>query len=93
MFQPLGVPRQVVIDHQVGVLEVDPFPGRIRGNEHARGGVVAEQLLDLQAIFAFDPAMNGHNRRKIAEQTGDLLLQIAQRVAVLRKDDQLALAP
>ena len=93
LFQPVGVPWQVVVDHQVGVLEVHALPQQHPWRVARAWRVVAEQLLDLPAILAFDPAMDGDNGRGIAEQSADLLLQIAQRVAVLGEDDQLALAP
>ena len=35
LLNPVGVPWQVVVDHQVGTLKViNPFARGIRGNEH-----------------------------------------------------------
>ena len=93
LFQPVRVPRQVVVDHQVGVLEVDAFASGIRGDEDPHVGVGAEQLLDLAALVAVTPAVDGDDGVGVAEQPADLLLQVVQRVAVLGEDDQLALAP
>ena len=93
LFQPVGIPRQVVVDHEVGVLQVDAFPGGICGDQHPRGRVIAEQFLDLPTLLTFDAAVDGDNGLRVAEQSADLLLEIVQRVAVLGEDDQLALAP
>ena len=34
LFQPDGIPRDVVIDHQPAELEIDAFAGRFGGDEH-----------------------------------------------------------
>src|SRR5262249_12960067 len=83
LFQPVGVPWQVIVDHEVGVLEVRSFPSSMRGDQHARGRVVAEEFLDVPAILAFAPTMDSDKGGGVAEQTADPLLQITQRVAVL----------
>ena len=43
LFEAVRIPRQVVVDHQVGVLEVHAFAGGIGGDEDADIGVGAEQ--------------------------------------------------
>ena len=45
LFEAVRVPRQVVVDHQVGVLEVHALAGGVGGDEHADVGVGAEQRL------------------------------------------------
>ena len=45
LFQPVGVPGQVVVDHQVGVLQVDAFASGIGGNQHQNIRIVAELFL------------------------------------------------
>ena len=46
LFEAVRIPRQVVVDHQVGVLEVDAFTGGVGGDEDADLGVGAEERLD-----------------------------------------------
>ncbi|MCY1544271.1 hypothetical protein D9M68_801420 [compost metagenome] len=91
LFQAVRVPRQVVVDHQVGVLQVHTFASRIGGDEHPRGGIVAEQLLHFAAFFALDATVDHYHGFLTSDQATDLGRQIIQRVAVLGEDDQLAL--
>ena len=50
LFEAVRVPRQVVVDHQVGVLEVHAFTGGIGGDQDADFGVGAEQRLDACGV-------------------------------------------
>ena len=62
LFQAVGVPGQVVVDHQVGVLQIHAFAGCVGGQQYPRGWVVAKQLLHLAALFALDAAVDhGHS--------------------------------
>ena len=42
LFDPVGIPWQVVIHHQVSALEVDPLPGRVRRQKDLHLGIMAE---------------------------------------------------
>ena len=46
LLEPVRVPRQVVVDHQVGALEVHALAGGVGGDQHAHVGVGAEELLE-----------------------------------------------
>ena len=48
LLEAVGVPGQVVVDHQVGALEVDALAGGVGGQQHLHLGVVLEGLLRLQ---------------------------------------------
>jgi hypothetical protein len=89
LLQPVRVPRQVVVDHQVRALQVDALAGGVGGQQHLHFGVVLEGLLHLQALFAADAAVDDDHGFLAAEQRGDALLQIVEGVAVLGEDDQL----
>ena len=52
LFQAIGIPRQVVIDHQVGTLQVNAFTCCIGGNQHLHIFVLRKQLLRLTTILA-----------------------------------------
>ena len=58
LFDPVWVPRQVVVDHQVGALEVDAFAGGVRGQKDLHFWVVFERLLGLHPILAAHAAMD-----------------------------------
>ena len=93
LLQAVRIPGQVVVDHQVGVLQVHAFAGGVGGDQHPCGRVVAEQLLHLAPLFALHPAVDHDHGFLAADQAPDLVGQVVQRVAVLGKDDQLTLAP
>ena len=48
LLDPVRVPRQVVVHHQVGTLQVDALACGVRGDEHLHFGIVLEGLLHLQ---------------------------------------------
>ena len=89
LLEAVGVPGQVVVDHQVGALEVDAFAGGVGGEQHLHLGVVPERLLRLQPLLAAHAAVDDDHGLLAAEQRGDLSLEVVQRVAVLGEDDQL----
>ncbi len=72
LFEAVGVPRQVVVDHEVGVLEVHAFAGGVGGDQHADFGVGAEQRLALAAFVAVRAAVDGDDGVGRAEHAGDL---------------------
>ena len=52
LLEAVGIPRQVVVHHQVGALEVDALARGVRGQQHLHLGVVLERLLRLQPLLA-----------------------------------------
>ena len=42
LFEPVGIPGQIVVDHQMRALKVDAFAGRIRCEQHLYIGIVPE---------------------------------------------------
>ena len=89
LLQPVGVPRQVVVDHQVRALQVDAFAGGVGRDEHLDERVVPERFLGLHAILAAHAAVDHDHRVLAPEQRGDALLEVVQRVALLREDHEL----
>jgi hypothetical protein len=80
LFQPVRVPGQVVVDHQVGALEVDAFAGGIGGEQHQHLRVVPEGLLGLEPVLAVDAAVDDdHGSPGPAGR--DALHEVAQGVA------------
>ncbi len=93
LFEAVGVPRQIVVHHQVGILKVDAFTGGIGGNQHTDFGVRAKERLGLAAVIAVDATVNHDDGVMAAKYTGDFLVQVVQGVAVLAEDDDLAHPP
>ena len=61
LFQPVGVPGQVVIDHKAGVLQVHAFTGSIGRHQYQHVWVVAELFLRFAPGVAVGTAMNGYD--------------------------------
>ena len=89
LLEAVGVPRQVVIDHQVGPLEVDALARGVRGEQHPHVGVVLERLLCLQPLLPAQGAVDDHHGLLAAQQRGDSGLQVVQGVPMLGEDDEL----
>src|SRR5439155_9246092 len=90
LFKAVRIPRQVIIDHQVGVLEVHSFASGIGGDEDADSGVGPEHGLQAAAFIAVGAAVDGDDGVSIAEDASNLLVQVVQSVAMLGKEDELA---
>ena len=58
LFQAVGVPGQVVVDHQVGALEVDAFAGGVGGDQDLDFLVLRERFLGLAPVLAADAAVD-----------------------------------
>ena len=91
LFEAVGVPGQVVVDHEVGALKVHAFAGGVGGDQHADVGVGAKQGLRLAALVAVRAAVDGDDGLVRSQHAGDLCLQVVQRVAVLGEDNDLPL--
>src|SRR5581483_2602424 len=85
LFEPVRVPRQVVVDHQVAELEVDPLACGLGGD--ADLGFALELDLPLAALLRAHAAVD--LRRRVAPLV-QLLEQVIERVLVLREDQELA---
>ena len=81
LLQPIGVPRQVVVHHQVSALQVDAFPGGICGEQHVHVGIVPERVLRLESIFTAHPAVNQNHGIHAPQQGRNPIVQITQRVS------------
>ena len=86
----VGVPRQVIIDHQMTTLEVYTFAGSIIGDEHDQILVLHETADDFAAVFAKHPAMDEINGFGPSKASSYLVNEIQKRVFGLGKDNQLS---
>jgi hypothetical protein len=58
LLDAVGVPRQVVVDHEVSGLQVEALPGGVGGDEHLAVGVVGELLGDPAPFAAVHAAVD-----------------------------------
>ena len=87
LFQVVCVLRQVVVHHQVRLLQVHTFARRVGGEQDTSVLFVAEQLLHLAPILAVDYTVNHHDGFMLAQKSPNPVGQIVQRVTVLGKVD------
>ena len=58
LLQPVRVPGEVVVDHQVRALQIDALARGVRRQQHLHFRVVPERLLHRQAFLAPDAAVD-----------------------------------
>lgn len=90
LLQAVGVPRQVVVHHQVGPLKVDPFSRSIGSNEYLNGGILFKGFLGFFALFSTHAAVNGDHRFRLAQQVPHSVSQIVEGISMFGEDNQLA---
>ena len=88
LFQAVGVPRQVVVHHQMGALQIDALASGIGGEQHAHLWVVQKYVLGAAAFLAAHAAVNRHHGFFVAEQRGGAALQVGERVAMFGEHHQ-----
>ena len=76
LFKAVRIPRQVIIDHEVGVLEVHAFSGGIGREQDADFRIGAEHFLPLAAFITMHAAVNGGDGFGGAEDATDSAFQI-----------------
>src|SRR6202035_2450237 len=78
LFEAIRIPRQVIIDHKIGILEVHAFAGGVGGEKDTDFGVGTEQGLAFPAFVAVCAAVNRNDGIGCAEDATDFPLQIVQ---------------
>ena len=87
LFETIRIPRDVIVDHQMGALQVDTFAGCIGSKEHLHVCGKQERVLCGFALFAADASVNNDDRVVTAKQRRDALSEVVKGVFVLGKDD------
>ena len=90
LLHAVWVPGQVVVDHEVGVLQVHALARCVGGQQHQHVGVVAERLLHFAPVIAVDAAVDGDHSLFAAQRVADTQQQVVERVAVLGEHDDFA---
>ena len=93
LFDTIGVPGQVVVDHEVGALQVEPLAGGVGSKQHEGARVVRELFADGLAKMPRRAPMNGDNGVGAAQLGGDFILQVGEGIAVFGEDNDLAVFP
>src|SRR5437588_9922732 len=60
LFKTIGVPSQIVVEHQVRSLQVDAFTCCVAGNQHMSTFILFKCSLRFSALFAAPPSMTRH---------------------------------
>ena len=89
LLQSVRIPRQVVVDHQVGTLQIDTFTGSVSGDQDADFLILTETLLNLPALIPEHAAVDRDHGIFAAKKSTNLISEVAQGVAVLGEDDEL----
>ncbi len=61
LLDAVWIPRQVIVDHEVGALEIDALAGGVGCKQHLNLGVVSERFLRLQAFLSADATVNDND--------------------------------
>ena len=93
LLQPVRIPRQIIVYHQMRSLQVDTLAGGIRCNQHTNTYILLEKLLGLAPFVTEHPTMNRDDSFLVAKQRADFVCQIIQRIFVLSKYDELLTLP
>ena len=93
LFKAVGVPRQVVVYHEMGALKIEAFARSVRSDENADFLILLETLFHLAAFVAHHSTVDDYHGVVIAEQGAYLVREVAERVAVFGKNDQLFAEP
>ena len=83
LLEPVGVPRDVVVDHQVAELEVDALAGGLGGDHDLRS--LAEVLLRCDSLPKLQATVDDCD----VEVAAELLDEVVEGVLVLGEDQQL----
>src|SRR5262249_11103278 len=94
LLKSIRIPRQVVVDHQVGAaLQVHAFARRVISDEDAYPRIVIERRDVGLAHIARDPALDHCHRFMLADPLTDVARQVFERIAWFSEDQQLSPLP
>src|SRR6266478_1242527 len=91
LFEAIGIPRQIVIDHEMrAALEVHTFASGVVRNHHANNRIRIECSDGRASSFASNAAMDHNNRCRLPYPRRNLLLQVFEGIFRLSEDDDLS---
>ena len=93
LFDAIGVPGQIIVDHEVGTLQVKPLASGVGSKQHEGARVVRELFADSLAKMPRRTPMNGDNSIGATQLGADFILQVGEGIAVFGEDNDLAVFP
>ena len=88
LLDPIRIPGEVIVHHQVRPLEVDALARCVGGYQDLHLGVMSETFLCLQPLLAAHAAVDTYEGFFPPKQGRDPLSEVIERVAMFGKDDQ-----
>src|SRR5216683_6310293 len=82
LLDPIGVPWQVVVHHQVSSLQIDTFTRSVSGHQDRDVLVLGERFLDLATLLTPKTAMDRNHSVRLAGQAPQPTDKVVQRVTV-----------
>src|SRR3989442_737669 len=82
LLDAVGIPGQVIVDHQVSALQVDAFACRFGCHQDLSFLVLAEAFLGSGSLFPAETAMNGDHGLSTSQHGTDALGQVVKGIAV-----------
>src|SRR5690606_8230496 len=52
LFQPIGIPRQIIVSHQMGALQVYAFTGSVSSDQDLYPRILAKKFLNIAALLS-----------------------------------------
>lgn len=93
LLNAVGIPREVVVDHEVRGLEVETLARRVGRKQDLAVAVFGELLGDLASLRTSHAAMDRTDCARAADQRCDAVGEVIEGVAMLGEDDELAGPP
>src|SRR5436189_2589095 len=90
LFQAVGIPRQVVVHHQMRANEIYTLARGIGGNQHEHFPILRERLLCFPALLTVHAAVNCDDSFTTPEKPANAVAEVIERIAVLGENNQLA---
>src|SRR5262245_52135214 len=87
LLNAIGVPGEVVVDHEMRPLQVNAFACCVGGQEYLHLGVVPERLLSIHSLFPAHPPVYDNHRLSFAQKGGNSDLKVVKCVTVLSEEN------
>src|SRR5260370_23551175 len=87
----IWIPGKIVIDHEIGILEVDTFASGVSRQQNPDHSVISKQFLNRAPFIAMNSPMNNDYGFFAPQEITYLAFEIMQSIPVLCENDQLPL--
>ena len=88
LLKPVGIPGDVVVDHEVSAMEVDTFSGSVSSYEDFHGIVTVEHSLSFSAFISGHASVNA-DCSVIAQECAYFREEVVQCIPMFGEDDEL----